>query len=74
MIDTDVDEVTGAFWADVADDSWVGLAVRVVDVVSYPDLSGDSWRLIGTSEEVCEVLAGVEFTELYPDEVPRAGG
>lgn len=70
VIDTDVDEVTGAFWADVADDSWVGLAVRVVDVVSYPDLSGDSWRLIGTSEEVCEVLAGVEFTELYPDEVP----
>ena len=39
-------------------------------MVSYPDLSGDSWRLIGTSEEVCEVLAGVEFTELYPDEVP----
>ncbi len=70
VIDTDVDEVTGAFWADVADDSWVGLAVRVIDVVSYPDLSGDSWRLIGTSEEVCEVLAGVEFTELYPDEVP----
>ena len=70
VIDTDVDEVTGAFWADVADDSWVGLAVRVVDVASYPDLSGDSWRLIGTSEEVCEVLAGVEFTELYPDEVP----
>ena len=26
--------------------------------------------MIGTSEEVCEVLAGVEFTELYPDEVP----
>ena len=48
----------------------VVLGVRVVDAVSYPDLSGDSWRLIGTSEEVCEVLAGVEFTELYPDEVP----
>ena len=70
VIDTEIDEATGTFWADVADDSWVGLAVRVVDVVSYPDLSGDSWRLIGTSEEVCEVLAGVEFTELYPDEVP----
>ena len=42
----------------------------VVDAAEYPDLSGDSWRLIGTSEEVCEVLAGVEFTELYPDEVP----
>ena len=70
IIDSEIDEATGAFWADVADDSWVGLAVRVIDVAEYPDLSGDSWRLIGTSEEVCEVLAGVEFTELYPDEVP----
>ena len=70
IIDSEIDEATGAFWADVADDSWVGLAVRVVDAAEYPDLSGDSWRLIGTSEEVCEVLAGVEFTELYPDEVP----
>ena len=33
-------------------------------------LEGESWRLVATSEEVCEVLAGVEFTELYPDEVP----
>ena len=70
IIDTEIDEATGTFWADVADDSWVGLAVRIVDAAEYPDLSGDSWRLIGTSEEVCEVLAGVEFTELYPDEVP----
>lgn len=70
IIDTEIDEATGTFWADVADDSWVGLAVRVVDAAEYPDLSGDSWCLIGTSEEVCEVLAGVEFTELYPDEVP----
>ena len=48
----------------------MGLAVRVVDVVSYPDLSGESWRLLATSEEVCEVLAGVEFTELYPERCP----
>ena len=26
--------------------------------------------MIATSEDVCEVLAGVEFAELYPDEVP----
>lgn len=70
LIDTEVDEVTGTFWADVADDAWVGLAVRVVDAASYPSLSGESWRLLATSEEVCEVLAGVEFTDLYPDEVP----
>ena len=70
VIDVEVDEVTGTFWADVADDAWVGLVVRVVDVASYPSLSGESWRLLATSEEVCEVLAGVEFTELYPDEVP----
>ena len=70
LIDTEVDEATGGFWADLADDSWVGLSVRVVDAVSYPSLSGESWRLLATSEEVCEVLAGVEFEELYPDEVP----
>ena len=70
VIDVEVDEVTGTFWADVADDAWVGLAVRVVDVAEYPSLEGESWRLLATSEEVCEVLAGVEFTELYPDEVP----
>ena len=70
VIDAEVDEATGGFWADVADEAWVGLAVRVVDAVSYPSLSGESWRLLATSEEVCEVLAGVEFTELYPDEVP----
>ena len=70
VIDVEVDEATGTFWADVADDAWVGLAVRVVDAVSYPSLSGESWRLLATSEEVCEVLAGVEFEELYPDEVP----
>ena len=70
VIDVEVDEVTGTFWADVADDAWVGLAVRVVDVAEYPSLEGESWRLVATSEEVCEVLAGVEFTELYPDEVP----
>lgn len=70
VIDTEVDEATGAFWADVADDAWVGLAVRVVDEASYPSLSGESWRLLATSEEVCEVLAGVEFTDLYPDELP----
>lgn len=70
VIDAEVDEATGAFWADVADDAWVGLAVRVVDAASYPSLSGESWRLVATSEEVCEVLAGVEFTDLYPDEVP----
>lgn len=70
VIDAEVDEATGAFWADVADEAWVGLAVRVVDAVSYPSLSGESWRLLATSEEVCEVLASVEFTELYPDEVP----
>lgn len=70
FIDTEVDEATGGFWADVADDAWVGLAVRVVDAAEYPSLSGESWRLLATSEEVCEVLAGVEFTELYPDEVP----
>jgi hypothetical protein len=70
VIDAEVDEATEAFWEDVADEAWVGLAVRVVDAVSYPDLSGESWRLLATSEEVCEVLAGVEFAELYPDEVP----
>ena len=70
VIDVKVDEVTGTFWADVADDAWVGLAVRVVDAASYSSLSGESWRLLATSEEVCEVLVGVEFTELYPDEVP----
>ena len=70
VIDVEVDEVTGTFWADVADDAWVGLAVRVVDVAEYLSLSGESWRLLATSEEVCEVLAGIEFTELYPDEVP----
>lgn len=26
--------------------------------------------MLATSEEVCEVLAGVEFTDLYPDEAP----
>ena len=70
VIDVGVDEATGAFWADVADDAWVGLAVRVVDTAEYPSLEGESWRLVATSEEVCEVLAGVEFEELYPDEVP----
>ena len=70
VIDVEVDEATGTFWADVVDDAWVGLAVRVVDAASYPSLSGESWRLLATSEEVCEVLAGVEFEELYPDEVP----
>ena len=74
VIDVEVDEATGAFWADVADEAWVGLAVRVVDAASYPSLSGESWRLLATSEEVCEVLAGVEFTELYPDEVPLLTG
>ena len=74
VIDTEIDEATGTFWADVADDAWVGLAVRVVDVVEYPSLAGDSWRLLATSEEVCEVLAGVEFTDLYPDEVPLLAG
>ena len=74
IIDTEIDEATGAFWADVADDAWVGLAVRVVDVVEYPSLAGDSWRLLATSEQVCEVLAGVEFTDLYPDEVPLLAG
>ena len=70
VIDAEVDEATGAFWADVADEAWVGLAVRVVDVTSYPDLSGESWRVIATSQDVCEVLTRVEFAELYPDEVP----
>ena len=74
VIDVEVDEVTGTFWADVADGAWVGLAVRVVDAVEYPSLEGESWRLVATSEEVCEVLAGVEFTELYPDEVPLLAG
>ena len=74
IIDTEVDEATGAFWADVADDAWVGLAVRVVDAASHPSLSGESWRLVATGEEVCEVLAGVEFTDLYPDEVPLLAG
>ena len=74
IIDTEIDEATGAFWADVADDAWVGLAVRVIDAVEYPSLAGDSWRLLATSEEVCEVLAGVEFTDLYPDEVPLLAG
>ena len=74
IIDTEIDEATGAFWADVADDAWVGLAVRVIDAVEYPSLAGDSWRLLATSEEVCEVLAGVEFTDLYPNEVPLLAG
>lgn len=74
VIDTEIDEATGTFWADVADDAWVGLAVRVVDAVEYPSLAGDSWRLLATGEEVCEVLAGVEFTDLYPDEVPLLAG
>ncbi len=74
VIDAEVDEVTGTFWADVADDAWVGLAVRVVDAAEYPSLEGESWRLVATSEEVCEVLAGVEYTELYPDEVPLLTG
>ena len=70
VIDTEVDEATGAFWAAVADEAWVGLAVRVDDVVTYPDLLGDSWRVIATSQDVCEVLSVVEFAELYPDDVP----
>ena len=70
VIDAEVDEATGAFWADVADEAWVGLAVRVVDAVSYPSLSGESWRLLATSQDMCEVLSVVEFAELYPDEVP----
>lgn len=74
IIDSEIDEATGAFWADVADDSWVGLAVRVVDAVEYPSLAGDSWRLLATGEDVCEVLAGVEFADLYPDEVPLLAG
>lgn len=74
IIDTEIDETTGAFWADVADDAWVGLAVRVVDAVEYPSLAGDSWRLLATAEEVCEVLAGVEFADLYPDEMPLLAG
>ena len=74
IIDTEIDEATGAFWADVADDAWVGLAVRVIDAVEYPSLAGDSWRLLATSEEVCEVLAGVEFPDLYPNEVPLLAG
>lgn len=74
VIDVEVDEATGTFWADVADDAWVGLAVRVVDTAEYPSLEGESWRLVATSEEVCEVLAGVEFTDLYPDEVPLLAG
>lgn len=74
VIDTEVDEATGAFWANVADEAWVGLAVRVVDATSYPDLSGDSWRVIATSEDMCEVLTSVEFAELYPDEVPLLTG
>ena len=74
IIDTEIDEATGTFWADLADDSWVGLAVWAVDAVEYPSLSGESGRLLATSEEVCEVLAGVEFTDLYPDEVPLLAG
>ena len=74
VIDVEVDEATGTFWADVADDAWVGLAVRVVDTAEYPSLEGESWRLLATSEEVCEVLAGVEFTDLYPDEAPLLVG
>ena len=70
VIDAEVDEATGAFWADIADEAWVGLSVRVVDAVSYPSLSGESWRLLATSQDVCEVLSVVEFAELYPDEVP----
>ena len=70
VIDAEVDEATGAFWADVADEAWVGLGVWVVDAVSYPSLSGESWRLLATSQDVCEVLSVVEFAELYPDDVP----
>ena len=70
VIDAEVDEATGAFWADVADEAWVGLGVWVVDAVSYPSLSGESWRLLATSQDVCEVLSVVEFAELYPDAVP----
>ena len=32
----------------------------VVDAAEYPSLEGESWRLLATSEEVCEVRAGVE--------------
>ena len=46
----------------------------VVDAAEYPSLEGESWRLLATSEEVCEVLAGVEFTDLYPDEAPLLVG
>ena len=52
----------------------MGLAVRGVDAVEYPSLAGDSWRLLATGEDVCEVLAGVEFADLYPDEVPLLTG
>ena len=74
VIDTEVDEATASFWVDVADEAWVGLAVRVDDAASYPDLSGDSWRVIAISEDVCEVLSVVEFAELYPDDVPLLTG
>ena len=74
VIDTEVDEATASFWVDVADEAWVGLAVRVDEAASYPDLSGDSWRVIAISEDVCEVLSVVEFAELYPDDVPLLTG
>ena len=51
----------------------LGLAVLtawVVDAAEYPSLEGESWRLLATSEEVCEVRAGVELTDLHPDEMP----
>lgn len=74
VIDTEVDEATASFWVDVADEAWVGLSVRVDEAASYPDLSGDSWRVIAISEDVCEVLSVVEFAELYPDDVPLLTG
>ena len=46
------------------------LTAWVVDAAEYPSLEGESWRLLATSEEVCEVRAGVEFTDLHPDEMP----
>ena len=46
------------------------LTAWVVDPTEYPSLEGESWRLLATSEEVCEVRASVEFTDLHPDEMP----
>ena len=46
------------------------LTAWVVDAAEYPSLEGESWRLLATSEEVCEVRAGVELTDLHPDEMP----